>query len=260
MIRCPKCGFEQARSHECVSCGIIFSKWKAAQSRPQAPPPSPQATTEFGTHRGIDRLLANHEVLFIQQSARNWLEHLINWEVSNHYWIYDATRRQAGMIMEESHGFLAAMARNFLGSHRPLQVSVTVWPNDELALSMQREFFFFFSDMAVDTPEGHCLGFVRRRFGIFYKRYDLVDESGEVFAQIASPFWRLWTFPIFDRRGEQVASIAKKWSGLLKEAFTDSDNFMLDFGKVDWTPSQKAVIFAAALSIDFDFFENNHQS
>ena len=40
-MRCPKCGFEQPVSRECISCGVIFSKYK--------PRPKPQENTTSTT-------------------------------------------------------------------------------------------------------------------------------------------------------------------------------------------------------------------
>ena len=45
----------------------------------------------------------------------------------------------------------------------------------------------------------------------------------------------------------------------LKEMFTDSDNFIIEFGNRPWTAQNRATILAAAISIDFDFFENNNK-
>ena len=56
------------------------------------------------------------------------------------------------------------------------------------------------------------------------------------------------------------ALISKRWGGGLREIFTDADTFMVDFGNGIWTEEQRQVIFAAAMSIDFDFFENNQGS
>ena len=63
-----------------------------------------------------------------------------------------------------------------------------------------------------------------------------------------------------DGQGNEVARISKKWSGLLKEYFTDTDNFMVEFGTKAWSAAQRAVIVATAISIDFDFFENNNRN
>ncbi len=38
-MHCPKCGFEQPAGAECVSCGIIFSKYEESQAFPPVVPP-----------------------------------------------------------------------------------------------------------------------------------------------------------------------------------------------------------------------------
>ena len=78
-----------------------------------------------------------------------------------------------------------------------------------------------------------------------------------VFATIKSPLWRFWTFPLLDAEGREVARIEKRWSGFFKEVMSDADKFEVDVGTHAWTLAERAVIFAAAISIDFDFFENN---
>lgn len=101
------------------------------------------------------------------------------------------------------------------------------------------------------------MGGIHRRFGILHKKYDLRDENGQLFARIESPIWRLWTFPVLDLGGQERAVITKRWGGFLREMFTDADNYLVDFMTHPWTIQQRAAIFAAAVSIDFDFFENN---
>ncbi len=55
-----------------------------------------------------------------------------------------------------------------------------------------------------------------------------------------------------------MGAISKKWQGFIKEGFTDADRFLVDFGsEQEWTLSERAVLLCAAISIDFDFFENN---
>ena len=202
--------------------------------------------------------LINQSQLLIQQNYRHWFEVLFDWEQSNEYAVWTLQGGLVGHIIEEGSGFLHAMKRQFLGSHRPLQVSVVPAESSEAAISMERSFFWFFSDMTVVDPTGSAHGSVQRRFGILNKKYDLVDREGRVFATIRGPLWRPWTFRIFDTEDRHVATISKKWSGLGIEAFTDADNFLLDFGEQEWTAAQKAVIMAAAITIDFDFFERSN--
>ena len=156
---------------------------------------------------------------------------------------------------EDAH--LHYFKRHMLGSRRPLEVEVQ-HPTGKAMLCLHRPVYWFFSEMAVQDPVGPPVGFVRRRFAFLWKRYDLCDANGKVFDMISSPPWRIWKFPIRDpASGEEVGAISKKWSGLLKEMFTDADSFGVNYGLKPWTAAQRAIIFAAALSIDLEFFENN---
>lgn len=41
-MQCPKCGYEQTDgTGECLSCGIVFAKWRARQSAPPSPVSTP---------------------------------------------------------------------------------------------------------------------------------------------------------------------------------------------------------------------------
>ena len=54
----------------------------------------------------------------------------------------------------------------------------------------------------------------------------------------------------------QVGKISKQWSGvlMLKEAFTDADNFGISF-PMDLDVKIKATLLGAVVLIDFMFFE-----
>ena len=207
----------------------------------------------------LQTALQQERTLFIQQK-KNWVEIIVDFETANRYAIMDESQNILGMIAEEGGGFITTIKRMIFRSHRGFDAKV-VDNAGKILLSLTRSFFFFFSDLWV-TSETRPVGSVHRRFGIIYKKYDLRDATGQTFATIKSPIWRLWTFPISDTRGLlQGAEVTKRWGGLLKEAFTDADTFKVDFGNGPLTPQQRAILFAAAISIDFDFFEKNqHRS
>jgi uncharacterized protein YxjI len=193
--------------------------------------------------------------LFVRQ-RRELAEILIDWETRNQYSVLDASGEELALVVERARGAWDFLRRGFLRSHRPLDVGV-LDPRGDVALTLTRPFFLLFSSLEVKGPEGRIVGQVLRRFGVIYKRYDLLDATGGVFARVASPRWRLWTFPVEGADGARTATISKKWSGVLREALSDADTFRIDFGSGGWTDEQRAVILAAALAIDFDFFENN---
>lgn len=53
----------------------------------------------------------------------------------------------------------------------------------------------------------------------------------------------------------ECGKITKKWSGLLKEGFTDADNFGVVFPR-EWDIGLKAFFLGSVFLIDFVHFEN----
>jgi len=202
--------------------------------------------------------LRDRQRVFVRQ-RKEWTEILTGWETRNQYEVLGEDGEAIGRIAEPGGGLMDHVRRFFLRSHRPLDVGVFT-PEGEQVLRLSRGFFFLFSDLFVATPEGREIGRVERRFGVFHRKYDLKDGHGQVFARIAGPVWRIWTFPVVGDDGHRRATIRKKWGGLLREVFADADTFGIDFERADWSDDECAVIFAAGLSIDFDFFENNQGS
>jgi uncharacterized protein YxjI len=202
----------------------------------------------------LQALLGSSSEVFIRQ-RKEWVEILVDWETKNQYASLDADGNELGSIVEKAGGFFDHLRRGFLRSHRSLEVGVFDRTRARVLL-LTRPFFFFFSRLSILGPQGEPVGCVERRFGVLYKRYDLLDSLGHRFAQIAGPRWRLWTFPIDGANGI-TATISKKWSGVFREVFSDADTFRIEFGAGGWSEEQRAVILAAAIAIDFDFFENN---
>ncbi|MBU0553070.1 scramblase [Myxococcota bacterium] len=205
----------------------------------------------------LEALLGQRRRVFIRQRVE-WGEAVFGFEQRNQYDVFDDKNELIGRVVEDQGALSRLLSRLFLGSRRGFEIDVRSHLNRDL-LSLTRGFSFFFSEMDVWDTKGRRLGRVVRRFSLLYRQFDLIDERGHVFAYIKSPLWRLWTFPIFCVENRERGRITKRWSGLLKEMFSDADNFGVDFGEMPWTLSHRAVIFAAAISIDFDFFENNHK-
>ena len=259
-ITCPKCGFSQPEGIDCGRCGIVFAKYRAPKAMVRIEPdhtPAPRdealMTVTAETEVELGYFLDGRESLFMEQHIRHFWEVLFGLEQTNEYTLYDSGGSPVGFVVEEAGGFLRTIARLSLGSRRPIDVSVANLRRDVL-VTLTRPFSFMFSQMEVKSG-GRKLGAVLRRFGIIKRRYDLIDGAGRVFGTIESPIWRLWTFPILDRHGQEQGAITKEWSGLAQEYFTDADNFRIEMGRAPWTVEQRAVILAAAVLVDFDFFE-----
>lgn len=195
--------------------------------------------------------------LVIKQK-RELAEIFLGFETTNKYMLFDSDGAPCGNIIERGSGFMSFLKRVFLKSRRPFVIDV----NDaqgKAILELSRPFFWFFSDITVKVPTGAVLGSAHRKFAILSKIYELRDANGRPFSKINSSLFKVWTFAIRDTQDNELARISKKWSGALKEMFTDSDNFMIEFGTHQWSAAQRAVILASAISVDFDFFENNNK-
>ena len=99
------------------------------------------------------------------------------------------------------------------------------------------------------------MGAIQKRFSFFSKKFDVENELGQVIMEVCSPIWRIWTFP-FMRNGEKIAEIQKKWSGILSEAFTDRDNFRVEFTSRALSEEERVLVMAAAVFVDLLYFES----
>ena len=198
----------------------------------------------------------NESPQIMVKQIKEMFEIIIDWETANKYQLYNSSNEKVGFAAEKTYGIFHRILRNIMRSHRTIHIDI--WDKDNNhVLTGHRPWYFFFSDLNVTDNHNLLLGDIKTRFGFLKRKYDLCDRNGSVFATIESYRWRLWTFTVFDKMGKEVGVISKKWGGLVKEVFTDSDQFTVDYSKFPWTDEQKAILLFACLSIDLDFFEDN---
>ena len=173
--------------------------------------------------------------LLRDRQRRELAEILTGWETRNRYEIDDGSDRPMLYAGEVGGGIGRILLRQVLGRTRPFTVEV----KDELGstvLRVKRPFRWFFSRAEVYDGTGRLLGSVQQKWAFLRRRYLIEGPTGAVGAELFGPFFKPWTFEI-RVRGEKVGTIAKRWSGLLKEAFTTADNFGLELGpQVDDRP------------------------
>ncbi len=98
------------------------------------------------------------------------------------------------------------------------------------------------------------MGSIQRRFSVLRRIYSVSDASGQEMFQLFGPILHPWTFEI-RKNGMEYGKITKKWSGLLKEGFTDADNFGVSF-PTGGDINVKSLVLGAVFLIDFVHFEN----
>lgn len=246
--QCPKCGFQSTASiNECPRCGVIVSKYRQRKNKDN------QAESGLATGKNAClENLAGANVLVIRQK-KEWGEILTGFETKNRYEVVDPHNNPLLEVLEEGGSVLTTITRVFLKALRPFTMHLFS-PQGNGLFKLTRPFRFYFHELEISQANGAPLGKIKRRFSILRRVYTVIARDGNEIFELFGPLLHPWTFQI-KKGGQELGKITKKWSGLLKESFTDADNFGISFPKgIDL--SQKAVLLGAVFLIDFVHFEN----
>jgi len=196
----------------------------------------------------VERLSSITGLMVSQQ--KEWGEILTGFETKNRYAILDMSGSRLYLAAEEAG---STLLRWFLKAMRPFTIAVLT-EDGQVVLRIKRPFRFYFHRAEVLDSRGQSLGVLERRFSVLRRIYSVLDNSGHEIFQLFGPILHPWTFQIRNN-GVEYGKITKKWSGLLKEGFTDADNFGVTF-PAEWDVKLKALFLGAVFLIDFVHFEN----
>jgi uncharacterized protein YxjI len=186
----------------------------------------------------------------VVRQKKEWGEIATGFETRNKYAISDVSGHTLYLAGEEAGSILL---RWFLKAQRPFTIAV-LRQDGQAVLRVNRPFRFYFHRAEVVDAQGQPLGVIQRRFSVLRRIYSVLDASGTEIFQLYGPILHPWTFQI-RKEDVEYGQITKKWSGLLKEGFTDADNFGVLFPS-EWDIKLKALFLGAVFLIDFVHFEN----
>jgi uncharacterized protein YxjI len=247
--KCPKCKYTAKSSFsECPQCGVIVSKFlKKSKGDKQA-----GRNDAAGKNSGLQNLEQANSLIIRQQ--KEWGEILTGFETKNRYDVMDHMNNPLIEALEESDSVMATITRLFLKALRPFTMHLFS-PGGTGLYKLTRPFRFYFHELDVCQSNGAPLGKIKRRFAMLRRIYTVIDRNGNEIFELFGPLLHPWTFQI-KKGGQELGKITKKWSGMVKESFTDADNFGITFPSgIDL--SQKAVLLGAVFLIDFVHFENS---
>lgn len=195
----------------------------------------------------------SNEITIVQKRE---LAELFGIETRNKYSI-EVNGAPFAYAAEQGKGGLAFLARMFVGHWRSFEIHF--FDNArQLVLRAVHPFRFFFQRLEVSSADGRPLGAIQQRWAFFSKKFDVTDPGGRVLLRVSSPLWRPWTFA-FERDGHELARVEKKWSGMLREAFTDADRFRVMFQSHQLGLDERSLVLAAGIFIDLQYFEQKAQ-
>lgn len=256
MPDCPKCGHQQAAGRACEACGIVFAKFGEREKERET-------RREVDEDPTLQHLLAGRRIEVEQEMREFSLSRpLADWAQEASYSLTNDQGRIVGWAQVQGRGFFAMLGRDLFGSRKVFVFS----SNESVLLEIERGPAWLFAETTVRTPAGVLLGRVKSTHFVIFSSYELHDERGIRFATIRSPLMRALRFlpakgtameryAIRGLSGAEQGTIVRKWAGDRKEAYSNADDFEIDFGARSYTLAQRAVVLAALFNIDFDHHE-----
>jgi len=226
----------------------------------QPPPP--------GCPPGLQYLTMVDQLIVKQQMEV--LELVTGFETKNKYKVMNSMGQQVYFAKEDT----GCCNRQCCGPGRAFDMNITDNSGQEV-IHLNRPlrcqaccFLCCLQEMEVSSPPGTVIGSIEQKWSILYPRFVIKDETGTPVLKIEGPLCPCSCFGsdvefkvLSTQTGEQVGMITKQWTGILKEAFTDADNFGINF-PLDLDVKVKATLLGALFLIDFMYFEHpqNHDN
>ncbi|MDR2072483.1 MAG: hypothetical protein LBP60_03515 [Spirochaetaceae bacterium] len=166
---------------------------------------------------------------------------------TNTYKVYDSSGSQIGVIQESMPTVLKLLSLVLGKASMPFTLSIAD-TEDHVLATIKRGWTFFMSKISIYDGEGSEIARIKQKFKMFKPTFHILDLNDAALATISGD-WKAWNFTITEAGDKQVGTITKKWSGLLKEAFTTADKYIVsvDAGLAGVT---RIATVAAAITID----------
>ncbi|XP_078258934.1 phospholipid scramblase 1-like isoform X2 [Rhinoraja longicauda] len=222
----------------------------------QAPAPIPNCPPGLEYLTMIDQIFVHQLIEFI--------EALSGFETKNKYELKNSMGQRVYFAIEESE----CCNRLCCGANRAFTIKIL----DNLGqtvmhlvrpLGCQSCWFpCCHHRMEVQAPPGTTIGFVVQEWNPCIPNLSIQNEMSETILKIKGPCCTFnccgdVNFKVLSMDETNViGKISKKWSGLLREYFTDADNFGIQF-PMDLDVKVKAVLIGACIMVDFLYFEQN---
>lgn len=163
---------------------------------------------------------------------------LIGYEEANRYRLCAPDGTVLGFLVEQETGFRGAMTRQMVGTHRAFKATI-LDPEGQVILTVKRPFSWINSRIFVCAPsesgreedDDVVIGEVQQEWHLYRRRYNHFVSRNDEMVQFASTDAGLlaWNFYVTDANGATVASVNRNFSGLARELFTDTGQYVLRF-------------------------------
>ena len=167
---------------------------------------------------------------------------------TNAYKVYNSGGDLIGAIKETMPAWLKVLSLFINKAFFPFKLDILDGEENVLA-TIKRGWTFFMSKIEVLDGQGGLIARIKQQFKFLKPTFHIVDVSGAPVASITGD-WKAWNFTISGSNGGQIGTITKKWNGILKEAFTTADKYIVSIDPGVAEDEKKVAVVATAITID----------
>ncbi|XP_042553500.1 phospholipid scramblase 1 [Dipodomys spectabilis] len=229
--------------------GLAGVPWMAAPQPPLHCPPGLEYLSQ------IDQILVHQQI--------ELLEVITGFETNNKYEIKNSLGQRVYVATEDTD----FCTRNCCGAARPFTLRILDHTGREV-ITLERPLRCSscccpccLQEIEIQAPPGVPIGYVAQAWHPCLPKFTVQNERKEDVLKIVGPCVVCSCCSDIDFEIKSldeeviVGKISKHWSGFVREAFTDADNFGIQF-PLDLDVKMKAVMLGACFLIDFMFFEH----
>jgi uncharacterized protein YxjI len=167
---------------------------------------------------------------------------------TNAYKVYNSAGDAIGAIKQTMPAFQKVLSLFLNKAFFPFRLDILDAEETVLA-TIKRGWTFFMSRIEVLDSRGALIARIRQRFKFFKPAFTIFDDRDAPLASITGD-WKAWNFTITGSDGGSLGTITKKWAGLLKEAFTTADKYIVSVNPGIGVDAKKIAIVSTAITID----------
>jgi uncharacterized protein YxjI len=167
---------------------------------------------------------------------------------TNAYKVYNSAGDIIGAIRETMPAGLKVLSLFVSKTFFPFKLDI-LDAEEKVLATVKRGWTLFMSKIKVLDPQGAVIALIHQQFKLLKPTFNILDPQGAPIASITGD-WKAWNFTIADSDGGQLGTITKKWAGILKEAFTTADKYIVSVKPGALADAKKVAVIATAITID----------
>ena len=167
--------------------------------------------------------------------------------LNNQYQVLDTEGKEIGYIQEKSSAARNVLQLIVAKKMLPFTLNILDTSKNVIA-SLTKGVTFFMAKITVNNAKGEAIALISRKFSLKPK-FEIFDMKNNKIAVIEGD-WFAWDFHITDANGTEIGTVSKKWGGMLKEVFTDSDKYIVNINSSIDNENNRIAVLATAIVID----------